>query len=131
MPAGLSAALLALLALRASLAASSPQTEPAPYDPYRAEKSVEIGRFYLKRGNYDAAIARFKDAIAYKPNFALPRKLLGDAYAKKKEPAEAIRCYEEYLQILPGAEDGERIRKRIRQLQKELERAARRKRASP
>jgi outer membrane protein assembly factor BamD (BamD/ComL family) len=28
------------------------------YDPYKAEKSLEVGRFYLKKKNYDAAIGR-------------------------------------------------------------------------
>src|ERR1700694_4206141 len=50
-----------------------PYNEPAPapapaepvYDPLRADKSVEIGTFYLKRGNYDAAIERFQDATRF------------------------------------------------------------------
>ena len=36
---------------------------PEPvFDPLHASKSLEVGTFYMKSGNYDAAIDRFKDA---------------------------------------------------------------------
>ena len=98
-----------------------PQPEPPPFDPLRAEKNVEVGRFYLKKGNYHAAIARFQEALLYKPNYALPHNLLGEAYEKIRQPEEALRHYERYLEILPAAEDAAKIRKRIARLKRELE----------
>jgi len=96
------------------------------FDPYRAEKSVEIGQHYMKKGNYDAAIDRFQDATRYKPGFARPYRLMGEAYEKKGEKVEAVKSYEKYLEILPSAPDAGNIRKRIEKLTRQLERDNRR-----
>lgn len=95
--------------------------EVAP-DPYHAQKSVEIGQFYLKKGKYDAAIDRFQLAIKYQPNFALPRKLIAETYEKKKDKSAAVEWYRKYLAVLPHAEDADRIHKRIESLNQEIER---------
>ena len=110
-----------LLAFLVCPAAARAQAEPpAPYDPFRAEKNIEIGEYYLKKKNYDAAIERFKEAIRYKPNFARPHFLLGEAYEKKGDKAEAVNYYQKYLEILPAAEDAAKVRKRIEKLQREM-----------
>lgn len=107
-----------------------PAEEPAP-DPLHAEKSVEIGQFYMKKGKYDAAIDRFQLAIKYQPKLALPRKLIAEAYEKKKDKAAAVAWYQKYLDVLPHAEDADKVRKRIETLEREIEeRAARRQKPS-
>jgi len=123
---------LALLALFARPAAALAQAESAqPYNPFRAEKALEIGEYYLKKGNYDAAIERFKESIGYKPNFALPHRLLGEAYEKKGAKGQAVKYYQKYLEILPHAEDAGKVRKRIEKLTRAIEHeAARSRRAS-
>lgn len=113
-------ALLFLSFLPGHLAAQQKAKPEEVWDPYRAEKSIEIGRYYLKKGNYDAAIDRFLEAIHYRSDYALPRRLLGEAYEKKGEKQLAIEAYTKYLEILPQAEDAEKVRKKIRQLEKEL-----------
>ncbi len=92
------------------------------FDPYRAEKNVEIGRYYLKKGNYDAAIERFEEATRYKPRFAIPQRLLGEAYEKKGDKAQALQAYQKYLEILPHAADADKVRKRIARLARGLDR---------
>lgn len=100
------------------------------YNPYLAEKNLEVGEFYLKKGNYDAAIERLLESIRYKPNYARPHRLLGVAYEKKGEFEEAIRYYNKYLEILPSADDAPQIRKRIEKLKrKQAEKEKRRKRS--
>ncbi len=96
-----------------------PPEEPAP-DPYHAEKSMEIGRFYMKKGKYDAAIDRFLLAIQYQPKLALPRKLIAEACEKKNDKRAAIDWYEKYLEVFPQAEDGDKVRKRIETLTREI-----------
>lgn len=99
------------------------------FNPFLAYKNLEVGQFYLKKKNYDAAIERFLEALRHKPNFAQAHRRLGQAYEKKKEHADALEHYKKYLEILPAAEDAEKIRKRITRLERELARqAARRKR---
>ena len=102
-----------------------PKQEPA-FDPYHAEKSVEIGEFYMKKGNYDAAIDRFLDAVRYKPRFAKPYLLMGEAYEKKGDKAEAVKAYRKYLEILPSGEDAGKVRRRIEKLTRDLARDKRR-----
>jgi tetratricopeptide (TPR) repeat protein len=109
----------------APLAAQEAKPDEPVFDPLRAEKNVEVGRYYLKKGNYYAAIERFKEALLYKPNYALPHKLLGEAYEKSQQPQDAITHYEKYLEILPGAEDAGKIRERIAKLKQEIEKQKR------
>ncbi len=106
------------------------QSQPAPYDPYHAEKDLEAGTFYLKKGRYDAAIDRFEEALRYQPHLGKAYRLLGEAHEKKGDRAEAVKAYEKYLEILPGAKDARKIRKRTEKLKQELEKEARPERPS-
>lgn len=96
----------------------SPLPPPQPvYNPTLAAHDVEVGKFYMKRGEIDGAIARFKDALRYKPNYAEPCLLLGQAYEQKHDSASAINYYRQYLKILPIASESKKVRKRIAELQ--------------
>ena len=101
--------------------APAEQPEPPPeqpvFDPLRAEKNLEVGTFYLKRGNYDAAIDRFVDATHFQPKLAKTWKFLGEAYEKKHANTSALESYQKYLELLPNAEDAEKIKKRIASLE--------------
>lgn len=103
-----------------------PKAQEEAFDPLRAEKSVEVGRYYMKKGNYDAAIDRFEDAARAKPHFALPYRFMADAYEKKGDNAGVVKSYEKYLELLPKAPDAARIRKRIAQLKHEMNRDTKR-----
>jgi hypothetical protein len=100
---------------------SEPEPPAAPsgpvFDPLHAERSIGIGTFYLKKGSYDAAIDRFVEASNYQPTLAMPWKLLGEAYEKKREYAKAAESYNKYLQILPHAADAAKIKKTIAELE--------------
>ena len=78
-----------------------------------------MGLFYLHKGDVDAAIDRFLDAIQVRPNFAKPRLLLGKAYEKTKDYESAVKYYKEYLKILPNAPDAKEVQKKIEKLSKE------------
>jgi tetratricopeptide (TPR) repeat protein len=97
------------------------ETSPSPtepvFDPLHAEKSIEVGTFYMKKGNYDAAIDRFIDATHFQPKLARPWRLLGEAYEKKHDNGSAIESYKKYLEIFPGAEDAAKVKKRISMLE--------------
>jgi len=86
------------------------------YDPYHAEQDVEIGTFYMHKGDVDAAIGRFEDAIRLRANFAKPRILLAEAYEKKGDKANELKYYKEYLQVFPDAPDAKKIRQKIEKL---------------
>ena len=100
-------------------------TENAPdqpaWDPLRAEKDLEVGQYYMRKGDVDAAIDRFQDATAAKPGYAVPFRYLGEAQEKKGLKKQAIASYSRYLELYPHAEDGDKIRKKIDKLRKETE----------
>lgn len=94
---------------------------PAPpgqpnYNPLDSEKDVEVGLFYMHKGDVDAAIPRFEDAIHLRANYAKPRLLLGEAYEKKHDYANSVKYYKEYLQVFPDAPDSKSVKKKIEQL---------------
>ncbi len=91
----------------------------ATYNPLPAQQDIEVGMYYLHKGDIDAAIDRFLDAIQQRPNFAKPRLLLGKAYEKKHDNESAVKYYKEYLKVLPGAPDAKEVQKRIEKLSKE------------
>ena len=97
--------------------AEAPPEPPAPaepvFDPLHAQRSIEVGTFYLKKGNYDAAIDRFMDATRLQPKLAIPWKLLGEAYEKKRDNGGAVDAYKKYLELFPTAEDAAKLQKRI------------------
>jgi hypothetical protein len=90
------------------------------FDPLHAQRSLDIGTFYLKKGSYDAAIDRFIEASNYQPTLAMPWKLLGETYEKKREYAKAVEAYNKYLRILPHAADGAKIQKTISELEEKV-----------
>ena len=126
-------ALLLTSARAAGAKQISPSTAPPPppaemppepanpvFDPFHAEKSIEIGTFYMKKGNYDAAIDRFEDATRFQPSLAKPWRLMGEAYEKKHAYGRAVESYKKYLEVFPGAEDSAKVMKRIAMLEQKL-----------
>ncbi|HEX4543657.1 MAG TPA: tetratricopeptide repeat protein [Candidatus Acidoferrum sp.] len=94
--------------------------QPA-WDPLRAEKDIEVGQHYMHKGDVDAAIDRFQDAIEAKPGYAIPFRYLGEAQEKKGLKKQAIKSYQRYLDLYPSAEDGAKIKKKLEKLWKEVE----------
>ena len=100
-------------------------TQDAPdqpkWDPLRAEKDMQVGEYYMHKGDIDAAIDRFEDAALAKPGYALPFRYLGEAQEKKALKKKAIQSYKRYLDLYPKAEDKDKIQKKIDKLDKEVE----------
>ena len=95
-------------------------TDQPTWDPLRAEKDLEVGQFYLKKGDLDAAIDRFQDAATAKPGFAIPYRYLGEAQEKRGDKQEALKSYRRYLDLYPHAEDAKKIQKKIDKLWSEV-----------
>ena len=91
------------------------------WDPMRADKDIEVGKFYMKKGDIDAAIDRFLDATEAKPGYAIPFRYLGEAYEKQGKKKPAVKAYQRYLDLYPHAEDGDKIRKKIAKLHEEID----------
>lgn len=101
--------------------AAQPQSATPPatdtsFDPFHAEQDIEVGTFYMHKGDVDAAIPRFEDAVRLRPNYGKPRLLLAECYEKKHEPTTALKYYKEYLKVYPDAPDRKTIEKKIDKL---------------
>ena len=63
-------------------------TETAPtkkeHKPLLAEQNINIGNFYFKKRNYEAAIQRYLEAIEYQPDSVRAYEALTRAYEKKR-----------------------------------------------
>jgi tetratricopeptide (TPR) repeat protein len=90
-----------------------------PWDPHRALKDVEVGDFYLKRKNYRAAEARYREALVYKSNDAMATFGLAQCLEKLGRMEEAREKYESYLKILPEGPRAEEARKALDRLNRE------------
>jgi len=95
-----------------------------------AQHDVEVGQYYVKKEKYDAAIDRFKDATVLLPDFALPYKLMGEAYEKKKFLPEALAAYQKFIEVAPNDKDADDVRKRVARLQGEIQEQDRRRAAA-
>jgi tetratricopeptide (TPR) repeat protein len=91
------------------------------WDPLRADKDVDIGKYYMRKGDYDAAIDRFLDATEAKPGYAIPFRFLGECYEKQGKKKPAVKAYQRYLDLFPHAEDGDKVRKKIEKLHQEID----------
>ncbi len=102
-------------------AATSNAPDQPVWDPLRAEKDIQVGHYYMNKGDVDAAIDRFEDAIIAKPGYAIPYLYLGEAQEKKGQKRLAAKSYTRYLDLYPSAEDAAKVRKKIDKLYKDLE----------
>jgi tetratricopeptide (TPR) repeat protein len=74
-------------------------TEMHAWNPHKADKNVEVGDFYMKRNNYHAAEARYREALSYKPDDAIATYRLAKVLDVEGQSSEALKEYEAYLKI--------------------------------
>jgi tetratricopeptide (TPR) repeat protein len=87
-----------------------------PLPPDSAEKDTDVAEYYIHKGDPDAAIPRLEEAIQEKPQLAKPRLILAEIYEKRGDRADAVKCYQAYLEAFPTAPDAKKIEKKIEKL---------------
>jgi tetratricopeptide (TPR) repeat protein len=88
------------------------------WNPLRAMKDVEVGDYYYGRGNYKAALSRYREALLFKPRDAVATFKLAQTLEKDKKLEEAATRYEEYLAILKDGPSAGEARKALARLKK-------------
>ena len=83
------------------------------FNPLQAEKEITVGNYYMKKGSYPAAVARFKEATRWNPALAEAYLRLGEAAEKLKDPKAAREAYTKYLQLAPEAKNAAEIKKKL------------------
>jgi tetratricopeptide (TPR) repeat protein len=97
--------------------AGSDVGEVHAWNPYRAVKDDEVGDYYFKEKNYKAALARYQDALDYKPHDAIANFRMAQCYQKLNQPDQAIVHYHEYLRILPDGPYSKQAKKALEKLE--------------
>jgi tetratricopeptide (TPR) repeat protein len=95
--------------------------EMKPWNPHKADKDVEVGDFYLKRGNYRAAESRYKEALYWQDNHAVAQFRLAQTEEKLGNISEARRYYSAYLKVLPDGEFAVEARKGLDRIKDKTE----------
>ena len=97
---------------------SNDVNEVKPWDPHKAQKDIEVGDYYYKRGNYKGAFMRYDDALKWQDNNAEAMWKAGDSAEKLKMPDAAARYYAGYLKTLPNGDHAAQARQRLQALSK-------------
>ena len=79
-------------------------TSPGPV------RCVEVGNFYLHRGDLKAALSRFEEAVKDDPHYAPAYLGLGKVYERMKQKQKALDAYQRYLDELPSAKEAAEAR---------------------
>jgi Flp pilus assembly protein TadD len=83
------------------------------FNPLEAEHDLQIGNYYFKKGNYKAALNRFREATRWNPTNAEAFLRLGDSEEKLKDKQAARQAYAKYLELAPDGKEAEAIKKKL------------------
>jgi tetratricopeptide (TPR) repeat protein len=75
----------------------------AEYNPLKAEKNLKVGKYYMDKGKVDAAVGRFRAALASKPDYPEACRWLARAYEKQKKFKEAATVLLEFETKFPNS----------------------------
>lgn len=86
------------------------------FNPLQAQKELNVGNYYFKKGSFRGAALRFREATKWNPGFAEAWLRLGEAAEKQKDAKTAKEAYGKYLELSSDAKDAPEIRKRLEKL---------------
>jgi tetratricopeptide (TPR) repeat protein len=92
------------------------ESAPQVADPARAKKDSEVGGFYLKSGDYQGALLRYRDATASDPANVDAIFGLAEAQRLLGKNADAARSYQMYLEIVPNGPRAKQALKALKTL---------------
>ena len=83
------------------------------FNPLEADKDLKVGLYYYKKGNYKAAMSRFREATLWNPTYAEAFLRLGESAEKLKDKKAAHEAYEKYIALAPTDKQAEAIKKKL------------------
>lgn len=86
------------------------------FNPLNAAKDIRTGDFYMRKGNYKAAVARYLEATKWNEQSAEAYRKLGEAEEKFDEPKQAREAYRKFLDLDPDSKEAAVVRKRLQKL---------------
>ena len=91
-------------------------TEEYSFNPLQAQKEVQTGNYYFKKGSYRAAAGRFREATRWNDGYGEAWLRLGETEEKLKDGKAAKEAYAKYLELAADAKNAAEIRKRLSKL---------------
>lgn len=86
------------------------------FNPVQSNKEVDVGDQYFKKGNYRAALGRYREALKWNDENARAWLRLGEASEKARDRQAAKDAYAKYLTLAADAKNAPEIRKRLDKL---------------
>jgi tetratricopeptide (TPR) repeat protein len=83
------------------------------FNPLEADKDLKVGLYYLKKGNYKAAMSRFREATLWNPTFAEAFLRLGESAEKLKDKKASHEAYEKFVALAPDDKQAGAIKKKL------------------
>jgi tetratricopeptide (TPR) repeat protein len=82
--------------------------------PWRpAAARIREGNAAVRRGDLDAAVARYREAAELDPGSAAAWRNLGAAYALKGDQVQSVEAYRKYLELAQSPEEARAVREMI------------------
>jgi serine/threonine protein kinase/Tfp pilus assembly protein PilF len=95
----------ALASSSSTAALTSPGTRPtnfeAPVNRERAEAAFQLGRIHQGKGEIDAAIGKYSEALALNPRYVEALNNRGNCYKVLRQYDKALADYEEAIRLAP------------------------------
>ena len=83
------------------------------FNPLEAQRDLRIGNYYFKKGNYKAAVSRYREATRWNPNYAVAYLRLGEGEEKLRDKQAASEAYAKYLELAPDSKEAESVKKKL------------------
>ncbi len=94
-----------------------PKVEKLQTPDERVDEDISVAKFYLNRGNFEAAYMRSKDAVKIEPDYAEAHFSLAQAAHKMKKMDEAKAEFNAYLKLAPDGDNAKAAQKALEELQ--------------
>ena len=88
-------------------------TKEYSFNPLEAEKNLKVGNYYFKKGNYKAAVNRFREATKWNPSYAEAFLRLGEGEEKMKDKKAAREAYAKFLELAPDGKEADSVKKKL------------------
>ena len=86
------------------------------FNPLQAQKEINVGNQYFKKGAYRAAAGRFEEATKWNSGEPEAWLRLGEAQEKLKDHKAARAAYTKYLELASDSKIADEIRKKLEKL---------------
>ena len=88
-------------------------TKQYSFNPLEAEKDLKVGNYYFKKGDYKAAMSRFREATLWNPTYAEAFLRLGESEDKLKDKTAAGQAYNKFLELAPTSKEADAVKKKL------------------